>query len=195
MFEKALLNHPITHITINTVPIPVYFSLMIYIIFLLSSTILILLFVFFKGYKLLYSIKQAILLSLLISSIAYLVYSEPIWYNWVITDWEAYGGLDTKEKLHKMDYPLYDFALKIKELIPANSNLIIFSSDDYFQIRLEYFLLPFKKKEPPDFIISVVDKESLFDASTGLFKREEKTFTDMEPFFIYAEHAWVLRRK
>lgn len=192
--QEFLGIQPISGITINTIFTSTYFTFFLYVIFLISA-ILITIFTVKKRGALTGSFKKSIILSLLIVSLLYLLHSESVWYNWFINDWKALHGLDKDTKLFRLEGPLYDFALRLKKLIPEDFCYTIYSTDIYFPYRLEYFMLPLKKGAECEYIVVIADEKSLFDPFTGVFSREDKIITNLEPYFFYSEDAYVIRKK
>jgi hypothetical protein len=186
---------PIIGITINTVPTSIHLAFIVYGVFFLSLLISLYIYFFRKKITFINALRRSFIVALISGSIIWWINGEVIWFSWLKDHWKHFKGLNTEEKLLTMEYPLYDFALRLKKLIPEDSPYTIYSSDEYYSKRLEYFLLPRKEKDPSEFIIVIVDKESVFDPFKGVLKRGDKVITGLEPFFYYAEDAYMVRRR
>lgn len=192
--KDFLYPQPIEGVTINTVFISPKFTLFLYIIIFLSL-ILITIYLLKKRYVIKSSIRKSLVLSFLIASLLYLVYSEFIWYNWFINDWKSLKGLSMEEKLLQIEGLFYDFTSKTEKLIPQGAFYTIYSTDGYFPYRMEYFLLPRKKNPEAEYIIIISDNKSLFDMTTGRLLREDKTISNLELYFFYSNDAYILRKR
>jgi len=186
---------PIFGVTINTVRTPSAFIIAVYCVIFLSLLIALYIYLFRKKIGFANSLRNSCIAALLAGSFMWAIYGEVVWFNWLKENYRNFKGLSTEEKLLKMEYPLYDFASRLKKFIPEDSPYTIYSSDEYYSKRLEYFLLPRKEKDPSEFIIVIVDKESVFDPFKGVLKRGDKVITGLEPFFYYAEDAYMVRRR
>lgn len=186
---------PIFGVTINTVSTPPAIITLVYFVLFLSLLIALYIYLFKKKISFPDGLRKSCIVALLSGSIMWAIYGEIVWFSWLKENYKNFKGLTTEEKLLKMEYPLYDFASRLKKLIPESSPYTIYSSEEYYSKRLEYFLLPRKVKDPAEFIVVIVDKESVFDPFTRVLKRGDRVITDLEPFFYYADDAYMVRRR
>jgi hypothetical protein len=100
--------------------------------------------------------------------------SDLIWTKWVITDVNKFWGLPNEQKPAAIDGDLYQFILKCRNIV-GNQNYFLHpvnGSDDaivnYFNRRLEYLMLPARRRPDGQYIIVMLDSNVYYDEETKI---------------------------
>lgn len=183
---------PITGVTINTVITAPQFKVLMYIViacsFLLSFAI-----IRKNDIPAWMTIKKALITTFFVSGMVWAIYAEVIWGAWLKHDIQLFSGLDTEHKLLALDRGLYDISRIATNEIHDNYQL--FSSDDYIRLRLEYFLLPLRKRSYGNNIIVIADKDAQYDSTTRTFTSGSTRVDQVVPIVIFAKNAYILRKQ
>jgi hypothetical protein len=179
-------------VTINTVALhPVVKS---FIVFLIALVLILGTFVFIaRKYRFVNAFRKAVVLAFFISGLAYALHADVGWTIWLTRDLKVYGGLGTEEKLLRMEGGLYDFARRARSILPETYQ--IYSTDVGFQWRMEYFLLPKRKKENAQFIVVIADEPSRYDPAKHQFTRDKVVIEGVDMVSNFASNAYILRRR
>lgn len=182
---------PITGVTINTVALSPSFIFLLYI--LIAVVLIIATAVFLrKKFPLLAALGKAFIVVFFFVGIVYAVHADIGWSGWFANDLHVYSGLGTDQKLLKMEDGIYAFAVDARKMIPRD--YMLFSTNEYAKLRLEYFLLPLRKREQSEFIIVLLDPEARYDAVTATLTRGDVKVEPVKPVFMPASNAYILRR-
>ncbi|HYA87353.1 MAG TPA: hypothetical protein VEI57_09865 [Nitrospirota bacterium] len=189
---QNLLSMPsINGITINDVQLSSsvvsFFYTLIAIIFVCSFVISL------KKYTFLSALKKGVIITFFSAGIVYSIHADIGWSTWLINDNRVFGGLGTDEKLSRMEAGLYDFTLAVRKVI--DDDYVLFSSDIYLPLRMEYFLLPHRKRDQAKYIVVLVDKEAHYDQVTHTFTRGDVRIDQVVPVLVFANDAYVLMRQ
>lgn len=189
--ENIFMTPPIAGTTINSVFLSPEFMIIVY---LLIAIILIFGTLYFKAKKIALpdAFRKAIIAAFFVSGLIYAIHSDIGWTTWLITDTRSFWGLSTEDKLIKMDGLLYEFIIQTKKIV--NDDYQIYSSNDYVEHRIQYFLLPLHKREQASYIIVIVDNEARFDYRTRLFTRGKIKIANANPVLVFAQDAYILKR-
>jgi len=191
-FQQIFATQPIMGVTINTVFLSPSFRQLVYIliglIVVLGMTVLLM-----RGAPFAAALKKAIMVALFTSGIVYAVHADIGWSAWLANDARTYAGLRTEDKLLKMEGGLYDFARRARDII--RDDYMVFSTDDYLPHRMEYFLLPLRKRTQAQYIIVIVDRQAEYDQTKGIFTRGDIVISDVELLFSYANDVYILKRR
>jgi len=182
---------PIMGVTINTVMIPPAFRLFLYssaLVIVVSATLFFLL----NKSSLNVALKKAALVAFFSSGIIYAIHADYVWSSWLAADVNTFGGLSVNEKLVRLEGGLCDFARVANTRI--DGDYMLFSSQDYMAYRLEYFLLPKRKRKDAQYIVVLADQQSSYDQSTRIFARGDLAIKQVEMIAAYARNAYVLKR-
>jgi len=189
---QNLLSVPsINGITINDVPLssPLVNFLYILIAIILFFSVVI----YLKKYNFLSALKKSVIVTLFSVGMIYAIHADIGWSAWLINDSRAFAGLGTDEKLSRMEGGLYDFTLAARKVIDDDYSL--YSSDSYLPLRLEYFLLPHRKRDQAKFIVVLVDQEARYDQTTRTFTRGDIKIGQVDPVLVFARDAYILKRQ
>lgn len=189
--QDLLAAPPIMGVTINTVMLPPSFSSLLYYCIagvFLGGTILFVL----NKYPIYDALKKAAIASLLASGILSAIQSDYVWSTWLTTDARAFSGLSTNDKLVRLEGGMVDFARVARERL--GGDYMLYSSQDYLALRLEYFLLPKRKRQEAQYIVVIADEQSNYDQTTKTFSRGDTTIRPVEPLLVYARNAYILKR-
>ncbi len=189
--QNLLSTSSINGITINDVPLSSSFVSLLYIlmaIILLCSVVISL-----KKNVFLSAFKKGVIITFFSVGIVYAIHADIGWSAWLINDSRAFAGLGTDEKLSRMEGGLYDFTLAARKVI--DDDYVLYSSDNYLSLRMEYFLLPHRKRDQAKYIVVLVDKDSHYDQTTHTFTRGIVKISQVEPVLVFARDAYVLKRK
>lgn len=192
--KQALITEPISGITINWVITSPTFRILTYVLLIVvflyvSSTWFII-----KKYNLIISIKKSLITTFFVIGLFYSFYGELYWWRWVINDWHLFHGKSTEEKLNALEESIYSLSRFIKTIIP-NENYDINLPSHYISLRIQYFLLPLKRKENAQYIIVLVDKNTSFDPEKGILITDNKRFEDMEMFYPISSDVYILKKR
>ena len=189
--QNLLSVPPINGITINDVPLssPLVSFLYVLIAILLFFSVVI----YLKKYNFLFALKKSVIVTLFSVGMIYAIHADIGWSAWLINDSRAFAGLGTDEKLSRMEGGLYDFTLAARKVIDDDYSL--YSSDSYLPLRLEYFLLPHRKRDQAKFIVVLVDQEARYDQTTRTFTRGDIKIGQVDPVLVFARDAYILKRQ
>lgn len=137
---------------------------------------------------------SSLLIVFFTSGILYALHGEIGWAVWLRTDISRFGGLTTEEKLVRLEQGLYRFSRQARNIVGAG-DYQLFSAEQYFRERAEYFMLPARKRERADIIIVLVDPKVQFDAKSGTLVREKLKIGNVQLVSAYADDAFILRRR
>ena len=181
----------INGITINDVPLS---SSLLGLLYILMAIILVGgIIISLKKYTFLTAFKKGGIITFFSVGIVYAIHSDIGWSAWVINDNRSFAGLQTDGKLSRMEDGLYDFTLAVRKVL--DDDYMLYSSDSYLPLRMEYFLLPYRKRDQAKYIIVLVDKESQYDQTTRTFTRGDVKIDQVDPVLVFARDAYVLKRK
>jgi hypothetical protein len=181
----------ISGVTINDVPLSSSFVSLLYIlmaIILLCSIVISL-----KKDVFLSALKKGVIITFFSVGIVYAIHADIGWSEWLINDSRAFAGLGTEGKLSRMEGGLYDFTLAARKVIDDDYSL--YSSDSYLPLRMEYFLLPHRKRDQAKYIVVLADKEAHYDQATRTLTRGDIKIEHVEPVLVFARDAYVLKRQ
>ncbi len=187
---------PISGVTINTIPLPEDFRIVLYAVSfctLVTTT----LYLFKKNGNYIVAFKKAVVTTFFVAAVFYGTYSETLWLTWFFNDLKQYGRLNTDEKLLKMSGAIYDFPLKVKNYI--DEDYILYTSDSMYgevPLKTQYYLLPAKRVTgESNSVVLLADRDSWFDGSTGVLTRGKERFENMELILRYGDYAALLKKK
>jgi hypothetical protein len=190
--QHIFMTPPITGVTINHVLLSPEFRI---ILFFLIITILTAVTFYFKikKFSLSYAFKKAVFLAFFSSGLFYAVYADIGWTSWIITDVNKYWGLSTEDKLRRMDDGIYEFSVEAKKILYSDYQL--YSSNNYIETRMQYYLLPFYRREQASYIVVIADNDARFDHLSRIFTRGNKTITNVKPVLVFSQNAYILKRQ
>jgi hypothetical protein len=183
---------PITGITINMVFLSPAFRQIMYLAIMVlfpASTLMFLA----KKLSFTLALKKAIIITFLASGTLYAVHADIGWTRWLIDDTRKFSGLDTDAKLSKMEGGLYDFSRSAEKVL--GKDYVLYSSDSYIALRTEYFLLPLRKRDQAGDIVVLADNASRYNQATHTFTRENLVVNNVEPILVFANNAYILRKR
>lgn len=179
-FQGMFTTMPISGPTINTVLLSPFFITLVYALILLVFIIV-------------SPIRKAVVVAFFVSGLVWAFHADIGWITWLRDDVHTYGGLNTDQKLLKMEVGIYDFARAAREVL--KKDYLIFASDDTLKLRFEYFLLPLRKREQSSDIVVLGDNAAQYDQTTRTFTRGTLTIVDVDPILVYARNAYILRKR
>ena len=182
---------PIVGITINTVFMPPAFRDLLYLVIGLSLACGMVMFL--KQHPFSSALKRSVVIAFFISGLLYSVRADYGWSTWVSQDLNRLSGLSTGEKLLKLEGPWYDFIRRANDVIPGE--YMIYSSNQYFSQRAEYFLLPKRKRTDADTLVILADNQTSFDTKTRVLIRGEVRYENAVPLLLYHPSAFVVRKR
>lgn len=182
---------PIMGVTINNVPLPSSFRAFVYL-FIIVLGVAITVYFLLNGARPGHALKKAALITFFSSGVLYAVQSDYLWSTWLVTDAAAFRGLSTNDKLVRLEGGIVDFAQQVNKTI--DGDYMLFSSQDYLALRLEYFLLPKRKRQEAKYLVVAADQQSNYDQKSRVFTRGELKIGPVEPVLLYARNAYVLKR-
>ncbi len=191
--KKALITEPISGVTINWVITSPAFRTLIYVLLIIVFLSVSMWFII-KKYNPKISIKKSLIITFFITGLFYSFYGELYWWRWVINDWHLFHGKSTEEKLHTLEESIYILSRLSKDVIPDETYDINLTSH-YISLRIQYFLLPLKRKENAPYIIVLVDKNTSFNPEKGILITDNKRFENMEMFYLISPDVYILRKR
>ncbi len=193
IIKDALMTPPIEGVTINTVLFmtPSFRSFLFGLIIIIFSSSAA--FFIIKRFGIKRAVRKALLIAFFSVGLVYAVQADIGWSKWLISDLNNYGR-STGEKTLAMEGPLYEFSANVKNVL-SDSNYELYSSLSVPSLRMEYFLLPSRKKEAAEFIVILVDRDAVFDPYAGILRRGEQVIENLEPVYQYTHDAYVLRKR
>ncbi len=190
-FQNLFLTLPINGITINTVPLFPSFTVLVY-----SAAALVFAFTcifFLSKHALPASIKKAVVVSFFSAGLLYAVHADIGWSTWLIHDSRTLAGLKTEEKLSRMEDGLYNFSVAARQVV--DGDYALYSSDASLALRIEYFLLPLRKRDQARYLIVAADSQARYDPVSRTFTRGDVKVEQVEPVLVFARNAYILMRK
>jgi hypothetical protein len=190
--QDIFATQPISGITINTVGLSPSF---IFFIYVFIAVILVFSGAFFlmKKSSIVSALKKAFIVTFFSAGLIYAIHADIGWSSWLMNDARTYAGLDTAQKLLKMEGAIYALALEAHSRIPRD--YMLFSANEYAKLREEYFLLPLRKRDQSDYIVVLGDPDAHYDAVTRTFSRHSLTISPVEPVFMPPGNVYILKRK
>jgi hypothetical protein len=177
--------------TINNVPLSSSVVSLLYI--LMASILFCSVVISLKKYGLLSALKKGVIITFFSVAIVYAIHADVGWSVWLMNDHRAFGGLGTDEKLSRMEGGLYDFTLAVRKIL--DGDYALYSSDNSLSLRMEYFLLPHRKRDQAKYIVVLIDQEAHYDEAARMFTRGAVKIEQVEPVLFFARDAYVLKRK
>lgn len=191
-WEQICTPLPIMGVTINTVPlhpaVKIFIYLLIAVVLVVGTAILIA-----RKNNLKNAVEKSVVIAFFISGLAYAFHADIGWTQWLAADFRSYGGLETEQKMLRMNGGLYDFARRAEQILPDTFQ--IYSPDTALLWRSEYFLLPKRKREQAQFILVVGDKGARYDPVKREFSRNDAKIENVDMVLPYAQDAYILKRK
>ena len=176
--------------TINGVPLSASFVRLLYVF--MAVILLVSIFISLRKYIFLSALKKAVMITFFAAGIVYAIHADIGWSVWLINDDRTFAGLTTDEKLSRMEGGLYNFALAAGKVVGDDYEL--YSSDNSLSLRMEYFLLPHRKREQAQYIIVLVDNQAQYDQTSRTFTSGNVKIEHVAPVLVFARDAYVLKR-
>ena len=185
---------PIGGSTINSVPLPPSFCVLIY-----AMTALVLAFGaaywVMRKHSLRAAFKKAVVAAFMFSGLAYSVHADLGWAAWLLGDLENLGGLDAEERLMRLDGQAHLHAVVSAARAVLRPEYMLFADDEYTRLRAEFILLPLRKRERAGDILVLGDSSAHYDPGTRTLTRGTLTIADVDPVFVFSRRAYVLRKR
>jgi hypothetical protein len=191
-FSEIFTPPPIMGVTINSVSLPPEVRQFLYgliALLLACGTIYYLV----NNLRFHAALRKSVILAFFVAGFFYALHADIGWSTWVIHDSRNLAGMNTDAKLEKLEGGIYDFAQKARTIL--GTEYMLFTSDAYLGLRAEYFLLPLRKREQANDIVVLADTLARYDQATRTFTRENIKITDVEPIFVFAQNAYILRKR
>lgn len=189
--DELLWTPPFGSSTINEVGLSTSFRNLIFIVIVISFFIAVL--IIKKKHQTSVTFKKATLVAFFISGLLYALQADHTWGAWLSEHAHLFYGVGTDKKLVRMVGNIYDFPLNIKPIIGSEYELV--SSQENEALRIEYFLLPLRRREQATYIIIFNDRDVRFDPTTHTFMHGEVLYSDVDLLFEYSNDAYVLKRR
>jgi hypothetical protein len=190
--QDIFVVQPIIGVTINSVFLSPQFRAILY--FLIAAIGLSSFYLFFLTmHRGIAAVRRSIFVTFISVGIVSALYADFGWANWFVRDAQTFPGLSTDEKIVRLEGGFADFAIAAKKVLGSDYEL--YSSNSYMALRSEYFLLPARKRDSATDIIVLADDQARYDPATHTFTHGTMTVSDVEPLLVYAQNAYVLRKR
>jgi hypothetical protein len=188
---------PVSGVTINSVDLPDSVGVLVCLVMAGSAIITV-------GRSLLLSprpplrpvLQEAVLLSFLVSGLVYAGFADLTWSRWISTDLVMFGGRTTDQKLARIESKWMPFVDGARMTIPDSYQL--FTSADpateLVSLRVEYDLLPLRKRHDAPYIVVLRDDRASYDSSTNTFTSGSVVVKDTRPVFRLSPTEYILVR-
>jgi len=190
--QNIFTTMPISGSTINSVRLHPSFVTLIYVLILLSLVTATSVY-FSKKQRFSISARKAVAAAFFVSGFLWAIHADISWTTWLRDDLRNLGGLETDQKLLKLDGRLYDFVRSARGVL--SNEYVLVAPDDYLRLRFEYFLLPLRKREQAADIVVLGNEPVQYDQATRTFTKGSLIIVDVEPILAYARNACVLRKR
>ena len=140
------------------------------------------------------ALKRALLISFFVSGLFSAVYGTNIWVRWVMADAQTFGGLSTEGKLRALDGGLYDMAQRAKPLL-GSEYMRSHRSDEYLRQKFRFYVLPARLSDDAPVVVVLNDPSARLDLKRGTLAVNNTTYENIEPLLVYAQNAYIVRRK
>ncbi len=190
-FNKLLWVPPVMPLTINRVLLSTTFRNLLFIVIALSFVIASL--ILRKKYRPTIVFKKAFLAAFFTAGMLYAFNADHIWGSWFFNHSQIFFGLGTEDKLLRLDGKIYAFSRAIKQVVEGEYEL--FSSLDRTALRIEYFLLPLRKRERAPYIVVIDDRHVQYDPASHTFTYGGIKDTGVDLVLEFSDDAYVLKRK
>jgi hypothetical protein len=193
--RDIFMTEPMHGGTINGwIMIPGAFVILVYAAAAIATGLTVGYLIFKKKLRLMPALGRASVIAFFCAGFLYLVYSERTWYGWFAEDARTYFGHTTEEKTRMFVGPLFDFIASAKQAING-ADYTLYSSDTATNLMTQYYLLPNREREKAYYIIVLYDKDSRYDAGTGIFTRGDRRMNDVDLLYRYDFGAYILKKR
>lgn len=145
------------------------------------------------------AVRHGCIFAFLFVGFLHAVLSEMIWARWLLADWRAFAGASSEDKPSVIDGDYYKFILECKREL-GGSNYSLYphvrldnGAMNYYDRKLEYYLLPARKVKNSSYIIVLNDSSVTFDENTGVFKSEDGVMLSAQLLRRFAPDAYLLK--
>lgn len=170
-------------------------SLYVLIVVVLAATLVLLK----KKHGLKEAVRYGVLLSFILAGFFHAAASELLWGKWLCADWQSFSVVGSGNKPAAIDGDFYKFILQCKKSL-GGSNYSLYphvrldnGAMNYYDRKLEYYLLPARKTLKSGYIIVLNDTSVTFDETTGVFKGEDGTLLFATLLHKFAPEAYMLK--
>ncbi len=145
-----------------------------------------------------HAIRKGIVVSFCSAAIIYGLLSEIIWVRWLVVDVAAFQYLNNETKPVGVEGDLYQFVLECKAHLAGKDYLLLSNPgkedtfERYFRDKIEYYLLPSRKKTDAEYIVVLFDNRVWFDQKTGYLYGNSK-MPKVTLVYRYSPDAYLLR--
>lgn len=190
--EQLLTPPPIMGTTINTIVLGVEVRIVIYAAICISFIVALLFFLHSKN-SFFPALNKSVLVSFFASGLLYAVHADLGWATWVVQDFQAFADTTIDERLQKIEGRYYDFVRLAKKEIPAT--YMLYCGDSDIALRVEYFLLPARKKENSEVVIVLADNEARYDIYEQTLTIGTVRYTNVEPLLMYLPNVYMVKKR
>jgi hypothetical protein len=153
-----------------------------------------------KGFVISASVKSAVITSFFVTGILYAIQSEWVWQRWVTGDISKYYSKSIKDhdNLSILDNDTYKLSLEVKKII-SDSDYCLYSdysknaNIEYIAKKLQYHLLPSRKRVSAKFIIVIFDGRVSYNPVTNIFTDINKNTIPAEMCLMMHNNVYILR--
>lgn len=144
------------------------------------------------------AIKRSIVLSFCSAGLTYAMLSEIIWDQWLKVDISLFRGDCNQNKPYAIEGDMFKFVQECRKIVGADDYTLyenIHSTDMfewYFKEKLEYYLLPARKKLKSNYIIVFYDNTTLLDQKTGVLYRNNVPVLRVKPIYVYSSDVYIV---
>lgn len=184
----------------NTINGWIYFNpVLVVAIYLTIVTLFLILIYRWRNKK---SLKHAIRMGVVVSfcsvAIIYGLFSEIIWFRWLVTDIKTFHHLKGEAKLFGVEREIYRFIIECKNQLAGRDYSLLSNPgkediiERYFRDKMEYYLLPSRKKTNAEYIVVLFDNRVWFDQNTGHLYGNSK-MPKVKLLYMYNSAAYLLK--
>lgn len=126
--------------------------------------------------------------------------SDITWARWIAADVRQFWGVPRDEKPAVLDGEVYQFIRQCRIMVKENDYIMYpWTSDDddlrnYFNRKLEYYLLPARKKTDSGYVIVMYDNNVNFDEREGIFHGYGSEAFKAALLLKHDDNVYLLRR-
>jgi hypothetical protein len=188
---------PVSGVTINSVDLPGEVRTLVLLVMAGVVTVSIARFLLHAPRPPLRSaLRAAVLPSFLLSGLVYAGFADLTWSRWISTDLVLFGGRTVDQKLARLESEWMPFVDGARMTIPDSYQLYA-SSDpvaELIALRVEYDLLPLRKRRDAPHIVVLRDSRATYDSATNTFVRGDVVINNVRPVFRSSPTEYILAR-
>lgn len=146
------------------------------------------------------TVVRSVALMVISTGMLHAALSDATWGQWLLADVRLFSGLSSEDKPGAIDGEVHRFISECRKIVHGEDyELYPATSDDdamrnYFNRKLEYYLLPSRKRPSARYIVVMMDGSVFYDEKSRTFHGHGNGMVGATLLLRYGQDSYLLRK-